>query len=104
MEKRLIEQVKFIVEVDKAKEIMRRTYLTKSERFENDAEHSWHLALMAPLLKEHIKEDVNIEKVINMVIIHDLVEMLFKIGCILSRHAAYLLSIVFISSNSFHKS
>ena len=75
MEKRLIEQVKFIVEVDKAKEIMRRTYLTKSERFENDAEHSWHLALMAPLLKEHIKEDVNIEKVINMVIIHDLVEI-----------------------------
>ena len=75
MEKRLIEQVKFIVEVDKAKEIMRRTYLTKSERFENDAEHSWHLALMAPLLREHIKEDINIEKVINMVIIHDLVEI-----------------------------
>ena len=73
--KRLIEQVKFIVEVDKAKEIMRRTYLTKSERFENDAEHSWHLALMAPLLREHIKEDINIEKVINMVIIHDLVEI-----------------------------
>lgn len=75
MEKRLIDQIKFIVEVDKAKEIMRRTYLTKSQRFENDAEHSWHLALMAPLLKEYIKEDVNIEKVINMVIIHDLVEI-----------------------------
>ncbi|MCI7443387.1 MAG: HD domain-containing protein, partial [Clostridium sp.] len=43
--------------------------------FENDAEHSWHLALMAPLLKEYIKEDVNIERVINMVIIHDLVEI-----------------------------
>ena len=75
MEKRLIDQIKFIVEVDKAKEIMRRTYLTSSERFENDAEHSWHLALMAPLLKEYIKEDVNIERVINMVIIHDLVEI-----------------------------
>ena len=75
MEKRLIDQIKFIVEVDKAKEIMRRTYLTKSQRFENDAEHSWHLALMAPLLKEYIKEDVNIERVINMVIIHDLVEI-----------------------------
>lgn len=75
MEKRLINQIKFIVEVDKAKEIMRRTYLTKSQRFENDAEHSWHLALMAPLLKEYIKEDVNIERVINMVIIHDLVEI-----------------------------
>ena len=54
MEKRLIDQIKFIVEVDKAKEIMRRTYVTNSERFENDAEHSWHLALMAPLLKEYI--------------------------------------------------
>lgn len=75
MEKRLIDQIKFIVEVDKAKEIMRRTYVTSSERFENDAEHSWHLALMAPLLKEYIKEDVNIERVINMVIIHDLVEI-----------------------------
>ena len=75
MEKRLIDQIKFIVEVDKAKEIMRRTYLTSSERFENDAEHSWHLALMAPLLKEYIKEDVNIERVINMVVIHDLVEI-----------------------------
>lgn len=75
MEKRLIDQIKFIVEVDKAKEIMRRTYVTNSERFENDAEHSWHLALMTPLLKEYIKEDVNIERVINMVIIHDLVEI-----------------------------
>ena len=75
MEKRLIDQIKFIVEVDKAKEIIRRTYVTNSERFENDAEHSWHLALMAPLLKEYIKEDVNIERVINMVIIHDLVEI-----------------------------
>ena len=75
MEKRLIDQIKFIVEVDKAKEIMRKTYVTNSERFENDAEHSWHLALMAPLLKEYIKEDVNIERVINMVIIHDLVEI-----------------------------
>lgn len=75
MEKRLIDQIKFIVEVDKAKEIMRRTYVTNSERFENDAEHSWHLALMAPLLKEYIKEEVNIERVINMVIVHDLVEI-----------------------------
>ena len=75
MDERLINQVKFIVEVDKAKEIMRRTYLTKSKRFENDAEHSWHLALMAQLLKEYVKEDINLERVINMVIIHDLVEI-----------------------------
>ena len=75
MDNRLLKQIEFIVEVDKAKEIMRRTYLTKSQRFENDAEHAWHLALMAPLLKEYIKEEVNLERVINMVIIHDLVEI-----------------------------
>lgn len=75
MNQRLENQLKFIVEVDKAKEILRRTLLINSERRENDAEHSWHLALMAPILKEYIKEDVNIERVINMVTIHDLVEI-----------------------------
>lgn len=75
MNKRLEEQLKFIVEVDKAKEVLRRTLLINSKRRENDSEHSWHLALMAPILKEYVKEDVNIEKVINMVIIHDLVEI-----------------------------
>lgn len=75
MNKRLEDQLKFIVEVDKAKEIYRRTLVLNGKRFENDAEHSWHLALMAPLLKEYVKEDINIEKVINMVIIHDLVEI-----------------------------
>lgn len=75
MNKRLEDQLKFIVEVDKAKEVLRRTLLINSARRENDAEHSWHLALMAPILKEYIKEDVNIERVINMVTIHDLVEI-----------------------------
>lgn len=75
MEQRLIDQVKFIVEVDKAKEIFRQTTLTQSKRQENDAEHSFHLALMAPLLKEYIDENVKVERVINMVIIHDLVEI-----------------------------
>lgn len=75
MSNRLEQQLNFIVEVDKAKEIFRRTILSTSERFENDAEHSWHLALMVPILKEYIKEDIDTEKVINMVIIHDLVEI-----------------------------
>ena len=61
---RLEKQIRFIVEVDKVKNIFRQTYLADGKRKENDAEHSWHLALMAVLLKEHI-----------MVLIHDLVEI-----------------------------
>ena len=72
---RLQQQVAFIVEVDKVKNIFRQTYLSDAKRKENDAEHSWHLALMAILLKEHSEEEIHLEKVIPMVLIHDLVEI-----------------------------
>ena len=72
---RLEQQIRFIVEVDKVKNIIRQTYLADGKRKENDAEHSWHLALMAVLLKEHINEDVDLTKVMIMVLIHDLVEI-----------------------------
>lgn len=72
---RLRQQVSFIVEVDKVKNIFRQTYLADAKRKENDAEHSWHLALMAILLKEHAEEEIHLEKVIPMVLIHDLVEI-----------------------------
>lgn len=72
---RLEQQIRFIVEADKVKNIFRQTYLADGQRKENDAEHSWHLALSAVLLREHIKEDVNLEKVMIMVLIHDLVEI-----------------------------
>ena len=72
---RLRKQLDFILEVDKVKNIIRQTYLSDGNRKENDAEHSWHLALMAVLLKEHSNEDVKLEKVIPMVLIHDLVEI-----------------------------
>lgn len=75
MDDRLKKQINFILEVDKAKEVFRRTLISNGERYENDAEHSWHLSLMAPILKEYIKEDIDILRVINMVIIHDLVEI-----------------------------
>ena len=75
MENRLLKQIDFIMEVDKAKDILRRSLLTGTKRRENDAEHSWHLALMAPILKEYVKEELDITRVINMVIIHDLVEI-----------------------------
>lgn len=72
---RLRQQMEFIVEVDKVKNIMRQTYLSDAGRKENDAEHSWHLALMAVLLKEYSNEEVELSKVVPMVLIHDLVEI-----------------------------
>ena len=72
---RLEQQIRFIIEVDKVKNIFRQTYLADGRRKENDAEHSWHLALSAVLLKEHMKEDVDLTKVMIMVLIHDLVEI-----------------------------
>ncbi len=75
MDERLKKQMDFILEVDKVKNIMRQTYLADGKRKENDAEHSWHLALMAVLLKEYAPKEVDLSKVIPMVLIHDLVEI-----------------------------
>ena len=70
---RLKKQLDFIMEIDKVKNIFRQTYLADGKRKENDAEHSWHLALMAVLLKEYSNEEVDLSKVIPMVLAHDLV-------------------------------
>ena len=72
---RLEQQLQFILEIDKVKKIIRQTPLSDASRKENDAEHSWHLALMAVLLKEYSNEEVDLTKVIPMVLIHDLVEI-----------------------------
>ena len=72
---RLQKQIAFIKEIDKVKSIFRQTYLADGTRKENDAEHSWHIALMAVLLKEYVSEDVDVTKVMTMVLIHDLVEI-----------------------------
>lgn len=72
---RLQKQIEFIIEVDKLKDIIRQTHLTNGERKENDAEHSWHLSLMAVFLSEYSKEPVDVLQVIKMVLIHDLVEI-----------------------------
>lgn len=73
---RLSRQVEFIVEVDKMKDIFRQTITTQSRRAENDAEHSWHLCLCALVLSEHAKEaNIDLLRVLQMVIIHDLVEI-----------------------------
>ena len=72
----LQKQLSFIVEVDKVKNIMRRTLLIDGSRRENDAEHSWHLAIMAMLLTEYAEDkNFSLERVMKMVIVHDLVEI-----------------------------
>ena len=73
--KKLQQQMIFIAEVDKLKNIFRRTILTDSSRRENDAEHSWHLALMAIVLEEYTAEPVNLGRVLTMVTVHDLIEI-----------------------------
>ena len=74
--KRLKQQIEFIREADKLKTIDRQTLLTDASRRENDAEHSWHLALMALLLGEYANgRDLNLLHVVRMVLIHDLVEI-----------------------------
>ncbi len=75
MDKRLKSQIDFIIEVDKLKHIMRRTLLINESRRENDAEHSWHLALAAIVLQEYAVTSVNMERVLKMVIVHDLIEI-----------------------------
>ena len=71
---RLQQQLDFILEIDKVKNIFRQTYLTDGVRKENDAEHSWHIAIMAVLLHEYVP-DADLKKVMTMVLIHDLVEI-----------------------------
>lgn len=73
---RLAQQIRFIVEVDKLKEIFRQTLLTQSRRRENDAEHSWHLCLMVIVLAEHANTpSVDILRVLKMLLINDIVEI-----------------------------
>lgn len=71
----LLKQIQFIQEIDKIKYIQRKTKLFNSDRNENDAEHSWHLAMMAIVLAEHANTPVDLLKVVKMVLIHDIVEI-----------------------------
>ncbi|WP_069658759.1 HD domain-containing protein [Arcticibacter eurypsychrophilus] len=73
--KDLLQQVGFIKEIDKLKYIQRKTKLFNSDRCENDAEHSWHLAMMTIILAEHANQPINVLKVLKMVLIHDIVEI-----------------------------
>ena len=75
MDERLKKQLDFALEVDKEKNIFRQTHLSGHGRNENDAEHAWHMALMAYLLREYSNESVDISKVMLMCLIHDVVEI-----------------------------
>jgi putative hydrolases of HD superfamily len=72
---RLQQQLQFIVEIDQLKHVLRQTLLIDQSRRENDAEHSWHLGMMAIVLAEYASPDVNVLRVLKMVLIHDLVEI-----------------------------
>ncbi len=75
MNERMEKQLAFALEIDKAKNVFRQTHLSGHGRNENDAEHSWHMAIMAYLLKEYANEQIDIAKVMLMCLIHDIVEI-----------------------------
>ncbi len=75
MNERMEKQLAFALEIDKVKNIFRQTHLSNNGRTENDAEHSWHMAVMAYLLREYANEEVDIAKVMLMCLIHDIVEI-----------------------------
>lgn len=68
-------QIAFIMELDKIKQIGRQTYLADGSRKENDAEHSWHLALMCFVLAEYANEPIDVLKTMKMVLLHDVIEI-----------------------------
>ncbi len=73
--KDLEKEIEFIIELDKMKSIFRQTSLVDKSRRENDAEHSWHIAVMTMLLSKYANEDINECKVIKMLLVHDLIEI-----------------------------
>jgi putative hydrolases of HD superfamily len=72
---RLGRQLAFLIEVDRLKTVLRASTLAATERRENDAEHSWHLALMVPVLAEYADEPIDVGHTIRLVVVHDLVEI-----------------------------
>lgn len=75
MNERLQKQLDFLLEIDKEKQIFRQTHILGYGRRENDAEHAWHMAVMAFVLAEYVDDPVDVLRVVQMVLIHDLVEI-----------------------------
>lgn len=74
-EGRLAEQLRFLLELDRLKQVMRRSRVDGGSRRENSAEHSWHLAMFALVLAEHAPEAVDVSRVVAMLLVHDIVEI-----------------------------
>jgi putative hydrolase of HD superfamily len=72
---RLRQQLSFLIEVDRLKTVLRQSPLAAVDRRENDAEHSWHLALMVVVLAEHADENIDVGHTIKLVVVHDLIEI-----------------------------
>ncbi len=74
-EDRLERQIRFLLEIDSLKGVLRQSYLAGVDRRENSAEHSWHVAVMAVVLAEHANEAVDVGRVVRMLLVHDVVEV-----------------------------
>lgn len=72
---RIAQQLRFLLEIDQLKEIRRQNYTILGRRQETDAEHAWHVTIMAVLLSEHANTPVDLLRVVKMLLIHDLVEI-----------------------------
>lgn len=72
---RLEQQIKFALEIDKLKTILRRSFITAGEKLENTAEHCWHVSVLATLLIEYSDRDVDLSHVVKMLLLHDIVEI-----------------------------
>jgi len=74
-QERMRRQMQFVLEIDRLKKVNRKTQLLDGTRPENSAEHSWHIAVMAMLLAEHAQQRLDLERVLKMLLIHDIVEI-----------------------------
>lgn len=75
MDPKIAQQLEFLAEIDKMKQVLRQTLLMDGSRRENDAEHSWHLATMALVLREYAAPEVDLFRVLQMALVHDLIEI-----------------------------
>lgn len=73
--KRLEKQINFIIEIDKLKQIYRQSYIIDKSRQENSAEHSWHISILALILREYAPSSIDVHRVIKMLLFHDIVEI-----------------------------
>ena len=72
---RLTTQIEFLKEIDRLKTVFRRAYIADASRRENSAEHSWHVAMMAMILSEHCRQELDLLRIIKMLLVHDIVEI-----------------------------